>query len=106
MLGTREPELMGDYKKDLASLHGNSAIDTGVLTSRSIGSIVKQLLDDREEKQWRFSLLGKEIKIREQSEKPVKFLLWSNPVVKSALNTQPYAALACSGISLLLPVGK
>jgi hypothetical protein len=34
-----------------------------------------------------------------------QFLLWSGPIVKDALSAQPYAALAWSGVSLLLPVG-
>jgi hypothetical protein len=104
MLQTREPELMEDYKKHLTSLQHDSATDAELLTPRSVESIVKQLLNDREKKQWRVSLLGKGVKIREQAERLVKFLLWSDPIVKNALSAQPYAALAWSGVSLLLPV--
>ena len=55
---------------------------------------MKQLLDDREKKQWRVSLLGRDIKLREQAERLAKFVLWSDPLVKSALSIQPHAALA------------
>ncbi|KAF4247129.1 hypothetical protein CNMCM8980_007809 [Aspergillus fumigatiaffinis] len=104
ILQVREPELMEDYKKHLGSLQCDGATDADLLTPRSVESIVKQLLDDREKKQWRVSLLGKEVKIREQAERLAKFLLWSDPVVKNALSAQPYAALAWSGVSLVLPL--
>lgn len=41
---------------------------------------------------------------REQVERLAKFVLWSDEIVKSALSAQPYAALACSGVSIALPV--
>ncbi|PQE04266.1 ankyrin repeat protein [Rutstroemia sp. NJR-2017a BVV2] len=100
----RQPQLVADYKKHLASLRNDAAASTDLSTPRSVESIVKQLLEDREKKQWRVSLLGKDIKTREQAERLVKFLLWSDPIVKSAVSVQPYAALAWSGVSLLLPV--
>jgi hypothetical protein len=102
----RELELMADYKKHLASLQDGVAAIADLSTPRSVESITKQLLEGREEKQWRVSLLGKEVKIREQAEKLTKFLLWTDPIVKDAVSAQPYAALAWSGVSLLLPVGK
>jgi hypothetical protein len=101
----REPELTADYEKHLASLQGDAAASIDLSVPRSVESIVKQLLEDREKKQWRVSLLGRDIKMREQAEKLAKFLLWSDPIVKAALSAQPYAALAWSGVSVLLPVG-
>jgi hypothetical protein len=103
----RERELMTDYKKHLASLQGTASAASGDLsTPRSVESILKQLLKDREEKQWMVSLMGKPVKIREQGEKLVKFLLWTDPIVKNAVSAQPYAALAWTGVSMLLPVGE
>ncbi|KAF7179589.1 hypothetical protein CNMCM7691_008637 [Aspergillus felis] len=104
ILQTQEPELIEDYKKHLGSLQRDGTTDADLSTSRSVESIVKQLIDDREKKQWRVSLLGKEVKIREQAERLAKFLLWSDPVVRNALSAQPYAALAWSGVSLVLPL--
>jgi ankyrin repeat domain-containing protein 50 len=97
---------MADYKKHLASLHGGAVTSVDLSTPRSVESVVKQLLKDREDGQWRVSLLGKDVRIREQAEKLAKFLLWTDPIVKSAISAQPYAALAWSGVSLLLPVRK
>ncbi|TGJ75468.1 hypothetical protein E0Z10_g10990 [Xylaria hypoxylon] len=100
----REPELMEDYKKHLASLQDDAAAHADLSTAWSVECTMKQLLEDRDKKQWRVSLQGKDIKIREQAERLTKFLLWSDQIVKSALSVQPYAALAWSGVSLLLPL--
>jgi ankyrin repeat domain-containing protein 50 len=97
---------MADYGKHLASLRGDAAASADLSTPRSVESIVNKLLEDREKKRWRVSLLGKDIKVRKQVEVLTKFLLWSDPIVKAAVSAQPYAALAWSGVSLLLPVGK
>jgi ankyrin repeat domain-containing protein 50 len=94
--------LAGDYKKHLNS-RGDDHPDP-LSTPESTRSIVEQLVKDRETKQWRLPLAGKDINIREEAEKLVKFFIWSDGVIKSALSTQPYAALAWSGVSILLPV--
>ncbi|KAJ5996289.1 hypothetical protein N7522_007949 [Penicillium canescens] len=60
LLQTREPELMKEYKKHLASLQRNCSTVADILTLQSIETVVKQLLDDRKKKQWRVSLLGKD----------------------------------------------
>ncbi|KAL9601837.1 MAG: hypothetical protein Q9179_002728 [Wetmoreana sp. 5 TL-2023] len=104
ILKTRQPELTADYERHLGSLQVGTASSADLSTPRFVKSIVKQLLKDREDKQWQVSLLGKDIKIREQAEKLVKFLLWTDPIVKNAVSAQPYAALAWSGVSLLLPL--
>lgn len=96
---------MEDYKKHLASRQDDAAAHADLSTPRSVECIIKQLLEDREEKRWQLSLFGKDIKIRENTERLAKFLLWSDSIVKNALSAQPYAALAWSGVSLLLPVG-
>jgi len=97
-LQEQEPDLVSDYKRHLGS-HECDPLSS----PESTKSVVQQLLDDRAKKQWRLPL-GKDIKVREEAEKLVKFLLWSDKIIKSALQTQPYAALAWSGVSILLPV--
>ena len=101
-----QPELAADYKKHLASLKGSNTASADLSTRRSVEAIMNRLLKDREDKQWHISLLGKHVRVREQTEKLVKFLLWTDPIVKNAISAQPYAALAWSGVSLLLPVGN
>lgn len=93
---------MEDYHKHLASLLDG----TDSLTPTSVESIVRQLMNDRNKKQWRISLLGKDVCIRQQVERLAKFLLWSDPLVKAVVSAQPCAALAWSGVSFFLSVRK
>ncbi|KAL7903031.1 hypothetical protein HDV64DRAFT_284841 [Trichoderma sp. TUCIM 5745] len=97
-------ELVTDYKKHLASLEEDTTFSADLSSSTSVEAIVRRLLENREKTQWQVPLLGKNIKIREQVEKLAKFALWSDEIVKSALSAQPYAALAWSGVSMLLPL--
>ena len=101
-LELREPDLMAAYKCLLDPTSTNSA-DTS-LSPELIETIIKQKLQNREADQWVVNLGKKPIKVREQGEKVIKFILWSNDIVSKALSAQPYAALAWSGVSILLPV--
>jgi hypothetical protein len=95
---------MEEYGRELANAQGDTAIDVNISNRQSVEALVNQLLDNREKKQWRISLLGKDIMLRRQVERLTKFLLWSDPIVKTAVSTQPYAALAWSGVSVFLAV--
>jgi hypothetical protein len=100
----RQPELAGDYKKHLDSVLNNSAAGVDLTNTQSVQRTMKQLLEVREKEKWVVPFMGKDIKIREQAERLVKFLLWFDPIVKNAVSAQPHAALAWTGVSLLLPV--
>ncbi|KAL7908806.1 hypothetical protein GGI35DRAFT_413879 [Trichoderma velutinum] len=91
----RERQLMEDYERHIASLEGEG---------KSVEVHVNRLLELRERKKIQISILGHDIAMREQIEKLAKFLVWSDTIVKSAVSAQPYAALAWSGVSLLLPL--
>jgi hypothetical protein len=101
VLEKREPDLVTDYNKHLAPSESNT---NPLSTPESTGLVVERLSEAREKNQWRISLQGKDIKFREAAEKLIKILLWSDEIIKPALSAQPYAALAWSGISILLPV--
>ncbi|KAK4447117.1 hypothetical protein QBC34DRAFT_468419 [Podospora aff. communis PSN243] len=105
------PELAAYYAQHVHSLGDSTGVapeeerptgNSRPSTLQTIDLIVKKLHQDREQRQWKIPLAGKDIKIREQAEKLAKFLLWSDPIVKDALSAQPYAALAWSGVSFLL----
>jgi ankyrin repeat protein len=83
---------------------GSAAVDTDLSSRESIETALDKLLKDRENRQWKVSILGRDVNIRAQVVRLTKILEWSDPLVKSAVSTQPYAALAWSGVSLLLPL--
>ncbi|KAJ6437383.1 feruloyl esterase B [Purpureocillium lavendulum] len=103
-IGKREPGLMAGFGAHLTFLQPGSAPGADFTSPRSVKLLVDNLLESREKGQWRITIQHKEIKIREQVEKIAKFLQWAEPVVKSAVSTQPYIALAWSGATLLLPL--
>jgi hypothetical protein len=96
-----EPDLLGDYDHHV---FGATAVNAGLASREAIETALNKLLEDREKKQWKISVLSHDIKLRAQVERVVGILKWADPLVKDALSTQPYAALAWSGVSLLLPV--
>ena len=101
-LELREPDLVAAYKRQLAPTNTNFADPS--LNPELIETIIQSKLQDREADQWVVDLCKKPVKVREQGEKVIKFIIWSKDVVSGALSAQPYAALAWSGVSILLPV--
>ncbi|KAJ5760778.1 hypothetical protein N7520_007934 [Penicillium odoratum] len=104
LLANREPALMEDYRKHLGSIGTGGLVDVDFSVPRSIESVVKNLLDEHEKKQWRFALRGMQMKIRQLTEKLIKFVLWASPIIQRAVSNDPYIALAWGGVCLLLPL--
>ena len=104
-LEEREHQLVADYKKHIHDQLDNGQPNELALSSpQSVGKIVNELVTYREKKQWHFNIFGETVKVREQVENLLKFLVWSDDIVKDAVSSQPYLALAWSGVSILLPV--
>ena len=100
-------DLLTIYKTHLRSFHGPSSDhDSSILDQSSVKGTVDKFLKERENRQWKVSIGSNDVKIRSQFEKLAKFLLWSDGFVKTAVSTQPYAALAWSGVSLILQVSN
>ena len=91
-LELREPVLVAVYKRRLAPTSINSADPS--LSPELIEIIINSNLQDREADQWVVNLGKKPVKMWEQGEKVIKFILWFNDIVSQALSAQPYAALA------------
>lgn len=104
MFAERQPALMADYKKHLGSIGGSGPIDIDFTAPRSIESVVKNLQDEQKKKQWQVALHGKQIKIREPTEKLIKFVIWAAPIIQRAVSNEPHIALAWGGVCLVLPV--
>lgn len=99
----QEPGLAEDYNKHLL---GNATAIADISSRQCVETALKKLLEDREKKQLKISFLGNNMKIRKQVERLTKFLQWSDPFIKAAVSAQPYAALAWSSVSLLLPASS
>ena len=95
---------MTDYELSLAALNDPQADCTKISLPELIDTVVKKKLEDREKKKLVIHLGEKHFEVRAQGEKVIRFILWSNNFISTALSAQPYAALAWSGVSILLPV--
>ena len=71
-----------------------------------IAQFVQSKLDKRECERLVLNLFGKPVKLREQSEKLVRFILWSKDFVSVVLKSEPHAAIAWAGISLIMPASR
>lgn len=103
-LEARNLDLVTGYKLALATLNNSQTDCAQTSLPDLIKIVVDKGLQDREKKQLVIHLGKKPIKVREQGEKVIKFILWSNNFISAAVSAQPYAALAWSGVSILLPV--
>lgn len=104
-LKLRDPDLVIAYERHLASGYiSHTASAPPSLSPELIESIIKPKLDDRDAKRLVVRLGREPIKVREQGEKVIKFILWSSTFISTAISAQPFAALAWSGVSILLPV--
>ena len=105
-LRSREPELVANYETCIFSDLADPAASGPTIRVELLVALIKQRMLDREEKQWALRLRKRQpsTPVREQGEKIIKFVLWSKDFVSAAVSTQPYAALAWSGVSVLLEV--
>lgn len=94
----REPAVAAAYEKELQENNG------GPTDQERMDSTVKRKLQSREAKRLRLNLAGRSVNVREQGEKIVKFILWSQDIFSPAINQEPHAGLACAGVKLILSV--
>ena len=104
-LKLRDPDLVTAYERHLTSADSSHTVSAfPSLNPKLIEAIIKVKLEDREANRLVVNLGRQPIKVREHDEKILKFILWSNDFISAAVSIQPYAALAWSGVSILLPV--
>ena len=105
VLKLRDPELVTAYECHLTSADPSHTVSAFTsLSPKLIEAIIKEKLEHREANRLVVHLGTRPIKVREQGEKIIKFILWSNNFVSAAVSVQPYAALAWSRVSILLRV--
>ncbi|RSL79515.1 hypothetical protein CEP51_007287 [Fusarium floridanum] len=75
-------------------------------TTEMVKAVVSQLTEKRDENKWQFNLLGMKVVVREHTEKLLRFVAWADTIVKAAISTQPYAALAWSAGTMLIPLAQ
>lgn len=112
-LSEREPDLVADYERHI-QMRQDDNVDASDLSSacttqrlssqKAVKETLEALQNERERKQWKFTIRSKDHKVKDQLEKLVKLLTLADGLVKQAASAQPYAALAWSAASIFLPV--
>lgn len=104
----QEPELVRDYECHVGARRDEATTlesrQAALSNPQAVRDIVTALQEERQNKQWKFSVKSKDYKVRDQLENLVKLLSFADGIVKQAVSTQPYAALAWSAVSVFLPV--
>lgn len=103
----REPDLVADYERYVGARpqgQDNASRAFALSSPDLVKGSVKALQENRENKQWKVSIRGKDHKVRDHLEKLVKLLTISDSVIRQAVSAQPYAALAWSAVSVFLPL--
>ena len=98
----RENDLVDRYEKHMKAYTSTAFEDP--FSPGKIAGLIKAQRRDLDAQRLTLRLRGKSIVIREQGENIVKFVLWFNSTISSALASQPYASLAWSAVSIMLPV--
>ena len=101
----REKALVDDYEKHMKAYTASAgAAHEDRFSPGKIADLIKAQRGDLDAQRLTLRLRGGSIAIREQGEKIIRFVLWFNSTISSALASQPYASLAWSGVSIILPV--
>jgi N-terminal domain of NWD NACHT-NTPase len=109
-LRTKEQALIRGYEavlsKDLAATAGSAMILSNSKSGRrgQMEAILKAKIAEINRNSWKLKFSGKEVPVKDLMEPVAGVIGWANEYINSALSANPYASIAWSGVSLLLPV--
>ncbi|CAG7919206.1 unnamed protein product [Penicillium olsonii] len=95
-----DQKLLADWAVVLASFLKDDESTIDLSSRESVAAVMEKLLKKRDDREWKIKVFGQDVKLREQVDNLAALLFWADPLVKSAVSSQPYAALAWSGVSL------
>lgn len=75
-----------------------------VARQEQLSAFITRRLDSIEKDKQIFVVAGKKIVLQEQVDKIVRIIMFAKDFVSSAVNAEPHAALAWTGVCMLLPV--
>ncbi|KAM3468625.1 hypothetical protein MY5147_007761 [Beauveria neobassiana] len=102
MLRERDKDLVDDFEKALGS--SLDSVGESLSKPESVTKLVERLRKEHDGKKLTFRYGGEERRHRDQFNKIVKLAIFADSLIKQALATQPHAALAWTGMSILLPL--
>ena len=104
-LKIREKLLVDAFERSITNIADPTAdAEQTPFTHETIQKIVKQKIDARKAKRLSIHLGKYSVEFRAMGEKIIEGILWSSTFIGTAVSAQPYAALAWSGVSIILPL--
>jgi hypothetical protein len=110
---TKHTKLLKEYEKVLLSAYmdADGSTSSSMRPGRSgpqeqIARLVARTIQDVDKKKMVLSVGSKELVVRDQVDRIVKALLFAQTAVTAAVSSQPYAAIAWSGVCLLVNVSQ
>ncbi len=107
-LKEEDGELVRQYEEDLLSgsvaVALRSTIEAGVSRREQMDTILRRKMDEVNRDTWKLKFGNSEVPVRDVAEPVLGVVSWANDYVANAVSGNPYASIAWSGVSLLLPV--
>ena len=97
-LGQRDPELLKDFAE-------TQCFKDGAFESADcLNTLIDEKLHQRQLKQWVLKFADKPFRLRVIGDRIIQTIASSQALIASAASLEPHAALAWTGVSLLLPL--
>ena len=104
-LENREKALVETFERNITYIANATAdAEENRFDYGTIQKIAEQKIDTRKAERLSIQLGNHTMEFRAVGEKIIEGLLWSSTFISAAMSTQPYAALAWSGVSMILPL--
>ncbi|MCJ1246978.1 Ankyrin-2 [Trapelia coarctata] len=107
--GSKHTKLLNEYEKALLSAYGDTdvSIPSSAQPAQSgrqeqVARLVARTIEDVDKKKMTLSGGSRELVVREQVDRIIKALLFAQSAVTAAVSSQPFAAVAWSGVCLLV----
>ena len=104
-LRIREKALVETFERNITYIANPTGLtEQTPFDSGTIQKIAEQKIDARKAGRLSIQLGNHSVEFRAVGEKIIERLLWSSTFIGAAVSNQPYAALAWSGVSMILPL--
>lgn len=107
-LREEDGKLVRQYEEDLLSgsvaAALGSTLEAKVSRREQMDAILKCKMDEVNRDTWKLKFGDSEVPVRDVAEPVLGVVSWANDYIANAISANPYASIAWSGVSLLLPV--
>ena len=106
-LRTEDGQLVEGYEKCLTEEAADSGVEASKMNrEEKLSCYIKHRIRIDEDSAWKVKLGSKNIVLRAQVDTAVKVITFAKDFVSGAVNSDPHASLAWTGVCLLLPVSS